>query len=162
VDSISFTQSQQQAIHRILNDVGLEVAADWPIYLDATERVVQQALHKARCEAKEPPFHATKAHKRLAKLYAGVDTTIQHYPRFSISACSRRIHGRKTRRQIKSFGRIPQPLHPGTLLHGHGKIQNGFSPLCRHVGDLGEQLVAECLQPVLHGRGGVCDGLPLE
>jgi len=83
-------------------------------------------------------------------------------PRFSISVCSRRIHGRKTRGQVKGFGRIPQPLHPGTVLHGHGKIQHGFSPLCRHVGGLGEQLVAECLQPVLHGRGGGCDGLPLE
>lgn len=57
--------------------------------------------------------------------------------------CARQILRCNTRRQLKRFGHIPQSLHPGAWLHGHGKIQNGFSPLGRHVGGLGEQLVAE-------------------
>ncbi|MCS6305993.1 MAG: hypothetical protein H8K07_20360 [Nitrospira sp.] len=77
--SFNFTQKQRQAIRRSLNDVGLEDAIKWPIYLDSIERVVQRALHKSRRDAEEPKLYAQKAHKRLADLYEALNTTIQHY-----------------------------------------------------------------------------------
>lgn len=79
--SFNFTRSQQQAIYRTLTALGLEDATKWPVYLDAIERVVGGALHKAWRNEDEPKLYVQQARKRLVKLHTALNAALQHYER---------------------------------------------------------------------------------
>ena len=74
-------------------------------------------------------------------------------PRFPIRGFSRGIDRREFGGQVEGIGCLPKAFHPDALWHGHSEIENRLSCFSRDIGGLGEQLVAQGLQRMLHGSG---------